>query len=160
MTAQAHETLILDGEHTSMAFCPPIPKNHARVINVDEKDVKRSNSRLFSTGCWRHYLGTWEIKNGRFYLVGLVGIYSLVGAEPLFADWFTGVLRIPRGEMLQYVHMGFGSVFEEEVHIRIEKGIVIGSRVIDNRGNYHDKRALAWLNLPGFENRFPGDDSI
>lgn len=78
----------------------------------------------------------------------------------MLADWFSGVIRIPRGEMLHYVHMGFGSVFEQELHIKIERGVVVNSRVIDNRGRIFDERELGWKNLPGGENRFPGDDEL
>jgi len=162
MTAQIHESLIYDGDNTSMAFCPPLPENNPRVIELSYEEIQDGDAGgiIFSTACWREYVGTWEIKDGRFYLVGLEGRYRLNGDEPLFADWFTGVLRIPRGEMIVYVHMGYGSVFEEEVHVKIEQGVVTQTRVVDNRGKKHDERQLGSENLPGRENRFPGDDEI
>jgi hypothetical protein len=49
------------------------------------------------------------------------------------------VLNVPRGEMLEYVHMGYLSVFEEELHISIERGVVTGRHVIDNRGRVPKK---------------------
>lgn len=70
------------------------------------------------------------------------------------------MLRVPLGKQLQYVHMGFGTVYEKEVHIKIENGVVAGTRTIDNRGKKHDERELGWKNLPGGENRFPGDDEL
>ena len=154
MTAQGHEGLILDGEKTSMAFCPPLPEKHSRIIKAGRPRIQAMSA------CWRGYVGTWEVKEGRFYLVGLQGGYQLAGSEPLFAEWFSGVLRVPRGKILQYVHMGFGSVYEEEVHIKIEKGMVIKSHVVDNRGKKYDEWSLGCENLPGNENRFPGDDEI
>jgi hypothetical protein len=160
MTAQIHERLILDGQDTSMAFCPPLPEGHPRIISIDPDRTERDASDLvlFSTACWRGYQGTWEIVEGRFYLVGLRGRFRLLGKEPLLADWFSGVLCIPRGKVLQYVHMGYESVFEEELYVKIVAGKVVASRVIDNRGKNQDERALGWRNLPGRENRFPGDD--
>ena len=128
------------------------------MVTVDDEEARRSSPFVFSTACWRGYVGTWEIRGDKFYLVKLVGRFRLVGTEPLFADWFSGVLRIPRGKMLQYVHMGFGSVFEEEVHIKVDRGMVAESRVISNREKKHDEYTLGWQNLPGNENRFPGDD--
>jgi hypothetical protein len=95
-----------------------------------------------------------------FYLIGLRGQFMLVGNEPLLADWFSGVIRIPRGKMLHYVHMGFGSVYEQELHIKIEQGRVVRSRLIDNRGKKFDMRELGHKNLPGGENRFPGYDEL
>ncbi len=162
MTAQIHETLIYDGNETSMAFCPPLPEDNPRIKRLTDEEIKANDvdSIIFSTACWREYVGTWEIKEGRFYLVRLEGRYRLNGSEPLFADWFTGVLRIPRGEMIRYVHMGYGSVFEEEAHVKVEQGIVTKTKLVDNRGKRHDERRLAWDNLPGHENRFPGDDEM
>jgi hypothetical protein len=162
MTAQIHEELIFNGKATSMAFCPPLPAHHARIVPADPDRAGRDNSNriLFSTACWRRYQGTWEIKDGCFYLIALRGRFQLEGREPLLADWFTGVIRIPRGKQLQYVHMGFGSVYEQEVHVKIERGVVVASRIIDNRGKEHDPEELGWKNLPGGENSFPGDDEV
>ncbi len=158
MTAQIPERLIIDGKETAMAFCPPLPYGHPRIVEVDEAEAARDAPFVFSTACWRGYVGTWEIKEGRFFLVGLRGKYRMLGTEPLLADWFTGILRIPKGKMLHYVHMGFGSVYEQELHIKIEDGMVVASRVIDNRGKRFNVQELALKNLPGWENRFPGDD--
>ena len=162
MTAQIHERLILDGDETSMAFCPPLPEGHPRIYEPSREDTVSDESDfiLENTACWRGYQGAWEIKDGRFYLVDLRGRLRLRGGEPILADWFSGVLRIPKGEMLQYVHMGFGSVFEQEVHIKIENGVVVTTRVIDNRGGKLNEGEIGWRNVPGGENRFPGDDDL
>jgi len=161
MTAQVHEKLILEGRETSMAFCPPFPEHHPRIIELAHEEAEEDvPSIVFSTACWRGYIGTWEIKDGWFYLVNLVGRYKITGDEPILADWFSGVLRIPQGEMLHYVHMGFGSVYEQEIHIKIENGKVVKSRVIDNRGKDVDTWRLAWRNLPGLENHFEGEDEL
>jgi hypothetical protein len=104
MTAQIHEVLFIDGEKMSMAFCPPLPMDHPRIVAEDlDAVVKRSpESRiLFSTACWRGYQGTWRIEDGRFFVVRVEGRYRLDGDAPLLADWFTGVLRVPRGAPLR-----------------------------------------------------------
>jgi hypothetical protein len=141
MTAQFGERLINEGEETSMAYCPPLPKGHPRIIRVEDQHIRVEDRQFFSTACWRRYQGTWEIREGRFYLTGLRGRLRLLGDEALPADWFTGMLRIPRGKMLQYVHMGFESIYEEEVHVQIENGRVMTSRVVSNRG----KEDAQWL---------------
>jgi len=159
MTAQVHERLIYNGEETSMAFCPPIPKGHPR-ITENEIEKSRDSIIIGSTACWRGYIGTWEIKNGYFYLVKIEGGYRIIGDDPIIADWFTGALRIPKGEIIHYVHMGFGSVYEEEIHVKIENGKVVKSKVIDNRNKKIAHWELGWLNLPGGENRFDGDKEL
>jgi hypothetical protein len=163
MTAQIHEVLFIDGAQMPMAFCPPLPTMHPRILADDPETVARRSPEtriLFSTACWRGYRGTWKIEDDRLFLVKLEGRYRLDGSEPLVADWFTGVLRVPRGDQLSYVHMGFGTVFEMEIHIKIENGVVAASRTIDNRGKRHDPHELAMRSLPGHENRFPGDDEL
>ena len=112
----------------------------------------------FSTACWRCYQGKWEIRDQHFYLVDLKGRLRLEEGPPLFAEWFTGTLRIPKGERLCYVHMGFETVYEEEIYIKIENGIVGERNVVDNRDSPHSLAELVLKNLPGHENRFPGDE--
>lgn len=160
MTAQIHERLVYEGEDTSMAICPPIPKKHPRILLRDKDEIKSDEMDfiLHTTACWRGYRGTWEIKDRRFYLIGLHGRIRIVGDEPIFADWFSGVIRIPRGEAILYVHMGFGTVYEKEIQVKIVEGIVKATRIVDNRNGKHDAQQLAMQNMPGRENRFPGDD--
>ena len=43
---------------------------------------------------------------------------------PVFASWFTGLLRIPQGKLLNYVHGGFGSLQERDLIVSIESGVV------------------------------------
>ena len=50
---------------------------------------------------------------------------------PILATWFTGELRIPEGECVEYVHMGYGSVYERELLLRVTRGIVTSSRRIE-----------------------------
>ncbi len=162
MTAQIHEILIFDGKRETMNFCPPLPERHPRVVEMERKidSEDLSASILYSTACWRGYQGAWMIEGGRFYLVGLRGRYALVGEEPIFADWFSGMLRVSVGDVLEYVHMGFGSVFEGEIHIQVENGLVGSSREISNWDRGHDTLKLKMENFPGGENRFRGDGEL
>jgi hypothetical protein len=174
MTAQIREILVLDGRRLGMAFCPPLPspRRQTQGLSEQEKEAGRigawqrlaaasaggSDDRFIgSTACWRRYRGTWEIIDDRLYLMHVEGRFERLGDLPLLADWFTGVLRVPVGDELLYVHMGFGSVYERELHIRVEGGRVTGRREYDNRGRRFDENELAMRNLPGLENEFPGD---
>ena len=145
-----------------MAFCPPLPEEHPGIYEPSPDEVlgDESDSVLESTACWLGYQGTWEIKDGRFYLIGLRGRFHLRESKPILADWFSGILRVSKGEMLQYVHMGFGSVYEQELHIKIANGLAVTTRIIDNRGKKHDEWKVGWRNLPGGENGFSGDDEL
>jgi hypothetical protein len=131
MTAQWNENLILNGKKTSMAFCPPLPFSDSKVIILEDDDPE-VRGFLGCSACFREYIGTWEIKDKIFYLSSLEGRYKLSGNSPIFADWVTAILIVPQGEMLGH-DMMFNSVFEQDLHIRIEKGIVTKSKTIDNR---------------------------
>jgi len=53
MTAQFHERLILDGQDTSMACCPPLPIGHARIVASDPGEAAHDEDcfLFFSTAC-------------------------------------------------------------------------------------------------------------
>ncbi len=144
MTAQIHERLYLNGRLTSMACEPDLPENHPRVVAATDEEIAMARGDVFSTACWREYLGTWKIKDGKFYLLRVEGKCKLVGTKPLFADWYSGILIVPHGELLEYVHAGYASVFEKETQILVENGLVVASRTIDNRTD-PDARYELWV---------------
>lgn len=125
MTAQVHEKLILDGVQTSMAFCPPLPLSDPRVVKVEYLGL--------NSACWRGYIGSWEIKGGQFFLVGLSGKYKLQEGASIFADWFSGTIKVPCGEVKKYVHGGFSTEYDHEKYITIERGLVIDVVEQDNK---------------------------
>jgi len=85
-----------------------------------------------NTANWRGYVGGWEIVAGRLYLVKLSGVL-MDGSdanletvfpgfpERVFAHWYTGTIRIPRGKRLQYVHGGYGSLYERDEMLDLGK---------------------------------------
>jgi hypothetical protein len=98
-----------------------------------------------SSGNWRGYVALWQVHKDRLYLVAIdtyirkkrVSVLELfprrVEDGRVFADWFNGELRIPDGKQLQYVHMGYGSTFERDIVLTVERGRVVSRRVVDNR---------------------------
>ena len=92
------------------------------------------------TACWRGYVASWTIIDGKLYLVSIDTdndnlkldkiFYNNTGM--VFADWFTGELRIPQGKMIEYVHMGYESVYERELSIIVERGNIVRERNLDN----------------------------
>ncbi|OYU75618.1 MAG: hypothetical protein CFE32_13595 [Alphaproteobacteria bacterium PA3] len=107
MTAQVPEILLLDGEKHGM--CTEPLARYLRSIGT------KANFRAPNTSCWRGYIGTWGVIDGRLCLTAIEG--NLKSGEianletifpnatgPVFAHWFSGVLRIPQGEVLEYVH--------------------------------------------------------
>ena len=52
--------------------------------------------------------------------------------DRVFAHWYSGTIRIPQGKQLQYVHMGYGSTFERDLFLEIERGVIVATRVRHN----------------------------
>lgn len=138
MTAQAMESLVFKGERLLMCTTP-----------LDIYLVQRG-IQFYSetTANWRGYIGSWEIKGSeelgyRLYLVELsasIAYQKRVGLDHLFPDypngifahWFTGEIRCPRGDRLHYVHGGYASIYEEDLFLNFNQGVLQGTRLVKN----------------------------
>ena len=176
-TAQDPESLIYKGKTNDLLSLPletyfstnrPIP---------DVWEIMILEPGTFGSGCWRGYIGTWEIKENALYLSsinfpwqdpehpfeityyasGLTNTYR--SPEPILfpnnklpikADWFSGILRVPSGKQLKYVHMGFGSIYEYDLYIKVDNGNVIEETTVTNKNNpklYISDADLQWQSL-------------
>ena len=133
MTIQTGDILSYNGEKTTIATEPLKPYLETR------SDV----SFIFkSTALVRGYIGTWKIKNKKLYLVALVGFiennekvdfkYLFPNKTEVFADWFSGDIRIPEGDLLQKINIGYASVFARDRLLNFNKGILISETLKDN----------------------------
>lgn len=52
----------------------------------------------------------------------------------LASDQDGAILRIPMGQLLRYVHGGYGSVYERDQFITVKKGVTISTSVVVNGG--------------------------
>ena len=148
MTAQFSELLMLEGKQHSLCSYPL-----ASYFAFGGESVA---FRASSTALSRGYIGTWEILDQgpdqgqvqRLYLIRLQGWLqdeSPVSLETVFpgypqrvfAHWFNGTLRLPQGQLLHYVHGGFGSCYEQDLLIDVTRGVVTAKRVRVN--GYSDK---------------------
>ncbi|TXL70855.1 hypothetical protein FHP25_32560 [Vineibacter terrae] len=136
MTAQVPETLLYNGE--SLAMCVEPLEVWFKLVGQDESPFE-----AMSSANWRGYIGTWEIKDSRLYLVGLRG--TLKNGEDgsietffpgfqdrAFAHWFSGRIRAPRGKLLKYVHTAYASQYEQDVVFHVDRGIIQSINVREN----------------------------
>ena len=141
MTAQTREKLYYKGIETEMASEPLRPYLENR------NDIKFVG---FWSSCWRGYNGQWEISENKLHLIGLkayvsVGLnlnndgFKVVGLNYLFpektkvfADWFSGIVIIPQDQMIKYVHSGFDSIYERDLILTFNKGVLQEEFTIDN----------------------------
>jgi len=136
MTAQVNDIIYIDGRRHYLA-CEPF------WAYIDERTGTSPRFISQSTACWRGYVAEWKITGDELYLTRIDGHLAdktRATIDTLFPDskgkvvakWFTGELYFPMGRMLEYVHMGYESVFEGELIISVENGKVVGRKMIEN----------------------------
>ena len=165
-TAQAGEQLEYEGEATEM-FSTPL-----EAFFSEENPRPNDLLEATSTANWRGYIGHWKFEDNKLVLTGLYrdhyhpdeegdGKWSkeLIPADKIFGDdaeypidatWFSGRLRIPQGEMIRYVHMGFGSQYEKEVFIEIKDGEIIRKFEViydTERDAFRSQSDMQWVAL-------------
>jgi len=59
--------------------------------------------------------------------------------KEVFADWFSGEVRIPCGKMLEYIHMGYASIYEKDLVLVFEKGALVEQYEVDNTNKYQER---------------------
>ena len=139
MTAQMMDIIQLNGIKHGLT-CEPLEP----YLEQWKKSNKLLNNFTF-TDCWRGYIAEWEILDDKLYLTNISGIKQFQmepkvtistlfpdSKENIFAKWFTGKLWVPMGQQLQYVHSGYASVYERDLVITVDKGLVVGQKTIEN----------------------------
>jgi hypothetical protein len=136
MTAQASEELLYEGKTIRLCSEP-------LALYLKQNEVR---FKAPSSACWRGYVGSWQIIEAegaeRLYLVGIEAYkdYETIlrlpdlfpGFDKVFAHWFTGVLRCPQGELLNYVHGGYASTYEYDLMMEFKQGVLVHKYAIHN----------------------------
>ena len=125
MTGQVSEEVTYEGIELPLLCEPKLPKGEPRLIRVSDEEARHSEGFCFTTACWRNYVAEWKVQDGRLYLASVRGIYRLADGPPLFAAWYTGVLRMAAGRLVDYFHGGHLSRYEREFFAEVEAGLVV-----------------------------------
>lgn len=133
MTAQVPEILFYKGNRLDLCAQPLSGYLRKR------PESRRPEFMWRSTACWRGYVGTWRIDEGRLFLLDLQGVIRTEAGPvearlatampwlrpPVPATWYTGELRCPEGRLLDYVHAGYASLYERDRIFHVEKGEIV-----------------------------------
>lgn len=142
MTAQVLDSITVEGVRSGLASTPlgvwlDAHPDHARFVSPH-------------TANWRGYVADWSVRDDTLWLDGVHGWVPLahdsagspeeVDLErlgdanlPVEATWVSGELRVVQGEIIAYVHGGFGSTWEIEIVLSVDQGRIIDRRRVDNR---------------------------
>jgi hypothetical protein len=131
-TAQTPDKLIIDGETIALQSNP-------LEIYFKNNPDKKSDEWAFSTALWRGYIAVFKIENGHLIVSDIKVqlkkeedhrkwfsvIDQVMTKEERVVSWYDGLLVAPRGEIVNYIHMGYASEFEKYTLFLIEGGKVI-----------------------------------
>lgn len=141
-TGQAGDILIWNGD-TLTVFSNPLELrsdiDSLRPRFFGEKDAS------INTACWRGYIAEWTIIENEIYLTNIFScnydsiksdLKVVFGSECengiVKATWLTGNILIPKGKLINYVHMGYDSFYETELVLTFKNGILTGQKKYDN----------------------------
>ena len=133
-TAQYPDRIIYNGKEYSLLSNP--------LESYFEKNPdKRPNDGIMSTALWRGYVATFEVRDNQLFLKDIEIEYQDTTSKESYnykwrsvinevfpdqknikIDWLTGLLVIPHGKLVNYVHMGYGSTFKNYILLEIVKG--------------------------------------
>lgn len=130
-TSQFGDILIYKNDTVSI-FSNPL---EAYFEKKGERTIHGHEMEGLCTALWRGYVATWEIKNDSLFLIRIqtdycsdsptdLDINKEFKSNKVFAHWFTGNIRSQLGEMLSYMHAGYGSVYEKEQFFQIKAGAI------------------------------------
>lgn len=133
-TAQVPDTIRIDGEEHELNTNP-------LSAHLESVRWERPENIVISSANWRGYVASWEVKDEQLLLIDVTvllggavrGDYvkksiltELFPSSPtgVPADWYSGALIVPQGEITSYVHMGYDSSYESYQVLRVDAGRV------------------------------------
>jgi len=118
MTTQVKERIIIDGEKYPLLNALSLPEDDTKIKQKEGATYTRSS-------CWRGYVGTWEIKDDKLYLIDFSsGKYDVLVNLPILADWITGIGMVATGEIKDSSSWDI-ETYETETHLTFENGLVV-----------------------------------
>ena len=125
MTTQVKERIIIDGEKYPLLNALSLPEDDTKIKQKEGPTYTRSS-------CWRGYVGTWEIKDDKLYLIDFSsGKYDVLVNLPILADWISGTAKVATGEVKKSPSWTI-ETYETEMHLTFENGIVVKTENIKN----------------------------
>ena len=132
-TGQISDKIIYKGKEYSLNT-NPLEKFFEKNPNL------KPNIKIPFSALWRGYIATFEIQDKQLFVKDIVimdedtlnGAHKLTNKsvfnqvfpnqKQLKVDWLTGLLVIPYGKLVNYVHMGYASTYENYILLEIDKG--------------------------------------
>jgi hypothetical protein len=112
-------------------------------VYFEKNPNKRPKSEVRSSALWRGYVATFEIIDNQLFLKDIEIQYRdttskgsnnynwksvlnevFADQKNIQVDWYTGLLVLPQGKVVNYVHMGYGSTYQHYTILEFNKGVL------------------------------------
>jgi hypothetical protein len=142
-TAQAPDLIIYQGKEYALETNP-------MEAYFSKYPDKKPKTEVMSTGLWRGYIATFEFQDKSLVLkdIKIRSAANLGNAdyesswksaikqvvpkgETLKIDWFSGILVLSYGDIVNYVHMGYGSTYSNYILLSVKNGNLTSERKFD-----------------------------
>ncbi len=162
-TAQYPDKIIYQGKEYSLHSNP--------LESFFEKHPERKpRGGVMSTALWRGYVATFEVRDGQLFLKDIEiqvqdststdfdTVWKSVRAKvfpnqaEIKIDWLSGLLVIPHGKLVNYVHMGYGSTYENYILLEVDKGDVKQERKYGHKeyAKFRERQFQAFRETPEY----------
>lgn len=156
-TSQIPDKIIYNGQEYSLN------SNPLETFFEKNPDLK-PKSEMMSTALWRGYIATFEISDNQLFVkdITVMDEDTITGShkttwrsvfkqvfpdqKQVKVDWMTGLLVIPNGKLVNYVHMGYASTYENYILLEIDKGNLIQEKSMKSKEyeKFKDKQFKAF----------------
>jgi hypothetical protein len=112
-------------------------------VYFEKNPNKRPKSEVRSSALWRGYVATFEIIDNQLFLKDIEIQYRdttskgsnnsnwksvlnevFADQKNIQVDWYTGLLVLPQGKVVNYVHMGYGSTYQHYTILELNRGVL------------------------------------
>lgn len=134
MTAQQPDYVDYEGE-TRITHADPLGPYFSRACINPSFGVP-------SSSLYDGYYCKWTVQQDRLYLIGVDGMFEDRSTVTLwsffpqafnkvFAHWFSGVVTVDDGALLDrgYVQFGIGRIFERKIHLVFRRGVLVETHI-------------------------------
>lgn len=135
MNAQLGEVFRMDNAHYMIAETPLSPLF---------SQIKTPPHFIApSAQCQRGYFGKWELIGDALYMTGFRGFFEdheevdlnflFPQQEYVFAEWFSGIITIPFGQILHFKNTEYAAIYEEDILLCFDCGMMVDYDLFCNR---------------------------
>ena len=165
-TGQIPDKIIYEGNTYSL-LTNPLEKY------FDQFPEKRPAATMSSTALWRGYVATFEIYGKKLclkdisiekrvdstsYEIKKVSVFKAIfgNIDRFDCSFYTGLLVIPNGEIVNYVHMGYASTYQNYILLEINNGDFVKSKSFDYKQytDFRERQFAAYKKTAEYKKQF------